>query len=127
MVSGRFGVVLGGSKNTASGRHSAAMGYGAVAGGDYSLTACFTGDQCVNNDDNTIAFFADNMFINDVNLNDILPDARRLLSTDAVDALSKAQDVVDQYSLDYELLVAEVETAIAHQESLYQAVAGKLS
>eukprot|EP00750_Incisomonas_marina_P002485 INCI12362.2.p1 GENE.INCI12362.2~~INCI12362.2.p1 ORF type:complete len:182 (+),score=23.21 INCI12362.2:379-924(+) len=57
LVSGRFGTVLGGSKNTASGRHSAALGFGAVSSGDYSFTACFTGEPCVNDVDNSIAFF----------------------------------------------------------------------
>ena len=126
-VSGRFGTVVGGSKNTASGRHSAAIGYYAVDKGDYSMTACFTGEQCTNDQANTIAFFADAMYINDVSIDDLIASRARLLGEDdAVDTLSKAQNLAVEYSTNFDEIKAELEAAIAQQDALFNTIADKL-
>ena len=118
-VSGRFGTVLGGSRNTASGRHSAALGYAAVSSGDYSFTACFSGERCVNDQDYSIAFFARNFYINDVNLNDALPQVRRVLAeTDGgIGSMERGEELVAKYATEFEDMLAEVNAAmVAHSE-----------
>ena len=124
VVNGRFGTVLGGSKNTASGRHSAALGFSATAKGDYSMVACFTGDPCETTTDNTIDFFAENFYINDVNLNDVMPSIGRLLSEDdESDSMQKAEELVAKYTSEYEGMIEEVNAAIAAQDALLNTLA----
>lgn len=126
-VQGRFGTVVGGSKNTAAGRHSVAMGFSAVASAEHSMTACFTGGPCVNDVANSIAFFAENMYINDINLNDVLGSRRLLGVEDSLDTLDKASDALAKYTAEYDELIADVDAMMAKQDALFSAVANKLA
>lgn len=110
LVSGRFGTVLGGSRNTASGHHSVALGFSAVSSGAYSFTACFTGERCINDEDNTIAFFADDMYLNDMSVNDIVATSR-MLEEDAY-ALEETQKLLNEYTEDYENLVQQLDSLL---------------
>jgi hypothetical protein len=123
-VSGRFGTVLGGSRNTASGRHSAALGYAAVSSGDYSFTACFTGERCVNDQDYSIAFYADHFYINDVNLNDVLPAAKRVLAEKdgGIGSMERGDELVAKYTAEFEDVLAEVTVALAAHGALWDSI-----
>jgi hypothetical protein len=125
-VSGRFGTVLGGSKNTAAGRHSTVMGFSATTTGDYSMTACFTGDECVTDMDNTISFFSDYFYINDIEVTEVLGAAKRMLSESPADNIAKANELISDYTEEYEAMVAEVEAALAQQDALIESFNSKL-
>jgi hypothetical protein len=128
-VAARFGVVLGGSKNTVHGRHSAALGFGAIARGTHSMVACFTGSEtgCDVTADNTISFHANKMYLNDVDLGAVLAAGRRMLAAEPTgETLSKASDLINDYTADYEQLMREVEATLAHQDALMTSINSKL-
>jgi len=127
IVSGRFGTVLGGSKNTASGRHSAALGFSAVSSGDFAFTACFTGSQCVNDVDNSIAFFADQLYLNDIAVHDLLPTVSRMLKEDdAIDSMESAMALAEEYESEFRKMEQDIDAALAKQGLLLNGVSKHL-
>merc|ERR1712196_137885 len=87
-VSGRFGSVLGGSRNTAMGRYTLTAGYRAEAVQDYSVSLGFSGTICTGRIDYDVNICTTSMMINDIDLTALI-SRRRLEDVDSADDLLK--------------------------------------
>ena len=149
-VSGRFGTVLGGSRNYARGRYSVAAGFKANAYGDYSMTLGYSGEQCDNDNNHTMAICAESLSLNGNDVGQTLEymDTRALAEEGAgggdLDMLAadwnraavkveehgkliaehqKRNEAQDQFHVQQEKAMAEVQQLLALAQGLSTAAA----